>query len=370
MQRKIRAVLMRGGTSKGLFLLKRDLEVYPQNVWEDMLLDIFGSPDPMQIDGLGGTHSSTSKLMIIEPSSREGIDIDYTFGQVAVDKPLIDWGGNCGNMTSAVAPFALQEGLLPLVEPVTKVFLYNTNTCKIIEASVPVEGGEVMVEGSFTIAGAPGGGACIVNKYLDPGGTMTPSILPTGSLQDRVMIRDKEYTLSIVDATNPFLFITRESLGLKESEGIDENVLQVLEDLREWAAIQLGFIKKGEKASILSPGTPKMAIISSPKNYITSTGEKIDKNSIDLLVTALSMQKIHHAYPISGAMCTAAAALIEGTVVNSLYDGEEGEVNLGHPKGVIKVEVEKGDNNRIVAIEVKRTARRLMEGYAYFSEPQ
>lgn len=364
---------MRGGTSKGVFLLKRDLEKYPQDKWDDIILDLFGSPDSMQIDGLGGTHSTTSKVMIVSSSSGSEADVEYTFGQVAIDKPFIDWQGNCGNLTSAVAPFAIQEEIVAAEEPYTTVIMYNTNTKKFIRAKVEVQDGRVQVEGDYKTSGVPKSGSKITNIYLNPSGAITGSLLPTGNVIDLFFIDGEEYRVSIVDATNPFVFVEAIDFGLKGTElppMINEpSLLDILEKIRSKAAQTLGIIKKGEIGAEVSPGIPKLAIVSSSQIYKTSLGETIQKEKIQLVARALSMQKPHHAYQISGALCTAAASVIKGTIVNEVADNVDDSIVIGHPKGTSQVGIKYTENNglpTITELSIGRTARRLLTGYAYF----
>jgi len=376
MQGKIPAVIMRGGTSKGLFLKMEDMPFFSDKEKRDkIILSLFGSPDPMQIDGLGGTYSHTSKVMIVEPSTRPSFDVDYTFGQVAVDKPLIDYGGNCGNLTSAIGPFAIDEGMVRAKEPLAILNLYNTNTKKKIIAEVPVENGRAKVEGDYTIDGVPGTGAKIVTRFIDPGGTLTDSLLPTGNLIDEIDTGQEVVRCSIVDATNPLVFVKAEDIGLSGEElppqlNGNKEILAKIERIRSTAAEIIGIVDDRKKATNISPGVPKIAFVAKSKNYISSLGKEIKAEEINLIARIMSMQKMHHAYAATGAMCTAATAKIKGTVVNEVtkLDGEE--VTIGHPKGVIKIGVKIDSSSekspKVKEIIVTRTARRLMEGYAYY----
>jgi len=378
MQDKIYTVIMRGGTSKGLFFKKEDIPFFSNKEKRDrIILSLFGSPDPIQIDGLGGSHSVTSKMMIVEPSNRQGFDIDYTFGQVAIGKPLIDYGGNCGNLTSAIGAFAIDEGMVKAEEPITILNLFNTNTKKKIITEIPVENGKAKVEGDYAIDGVPGTGAKIVTRWLEPGGSFTGSVLPTGNLIDEINTGQETIECSIVDVSNPVVFIRAEDIGLSGEElppqlNADNQMLAKIERIRSAVAEIIGIVKDKKIATDISPGIPKIAFVTKSKNYITSLGKKVTKEEIDLVARIMSMQKMHPAYAVTGAMCTAAAAKIKGTVVHSVVSDPNSEkIVIGHPKGVIEIGV-KMDSNlerkdpRVNEVIVARTARRLMEGYAYY----
>ena len=378
MQGKIYTVIMRGGTSKGLFFKKEDMPFFSDKEKRDrIILSLFGSPDPMQIDGLGGSHSVTSKMMIVEPSNRQGFDVDYTFGQVAIDKPLVDYGGNCGNLTSAIGAFAIDEGMVKTEEPITKLNLYNTNTKKKIVAEIPVENGKAKVEGEYAIDGVPGTGAKIITRWLDPGGSFTGSVLPTGNVIDEINTGQEIIECSIVDVSNPVVFVKAEDIGLSGEElpfhlNVNKKLLEKIERIRSTAAEIIGIVNDRRIAIDISPGIPKIAFVTKSKNYITSLGKKVTKEEIDLIARIMSMQKMHPAYAVTGAMCTAAAAKIKGTVVHSMVsEPNREEIVIGHPKGRIEIGVKmdsnlEGKDLRVNEVIVARTARRLIEGYAYY----
>jgi 2-methylaconitate cis-trans-isomerase PrpF len=214
----LRLSILRGGTSRAVFLLENDLPPDRASI-EPILLDVFGSPDVRQINGLGGATSQTSKAAIIGPPTRPDADVDYTFAQVSVTQPLVDWGGNCGNISSAVGPFAVNSGLVRAVSPVTKVRIHNTNTGKIILAHVPVEGGRAMVEGDYSIPGVPGTGARILLDFQDPAGSFSGKLLPTGQPRDTITIGDgRSFPVSTIDAANPVVFLLAEELGMTGTE--------------------------------------------------------------------------------------------------------------------------------------------------------
>ncbi|MHB0869781.1 MAG: PrpF domain-containing protein, partial [Chloroflexota bacterium] len=273
-QERIRCVFMRGGTSRGAYLLQKDLPRDPR-LRDRVILAIYGSPDPRQIDGLGGADSLTSKVAIIAPSSRSDADVDYTFGQVSIANPVVDYQGNCGNICSGVGPFAVDEGLVPVTEPITRVRIYNTNTKKVIVAEVPVKEGKALVEGDCAIDGVPGTGARIMLDFVDSGGAVTGRLLPTGRVRDTIQVEDRRYTVSLVDAANPGIFVRAGDLGLKGTElagEIDANpwLLQELESIRSIGAEMIGLVQDRRDGTRLSPAVPKVAFVSPPHEYRSS----------------------------------------------------------------------------------------------------
>ncbi len=369
---QIPCVVMRGGTSKGLYFLKRDMPE-DEGQRDALLLRIMGSPDPKQIDGLGGAASVTSKVAIVSRSERPGIDVDYTFAQVSVDKPLVSYRGNCGNISSGVGPFALEMGLVNPREPLTTVRIYNTNTEKVIEEQVQIEDGHVKYSGSYAIAGVPGTAAPIKMSFLEPMGSVTGKLLPTGNASDVLDVPGFGHVeVSIVDAANPLVFAAACDLGLSGAElpgQIDgnEEILGRLEAVRGAAALKLGFVRSAGRSAWDSPTIPKMTIVSAPGSYVTTAGAKVEGEQIDLLARMMSMQKTHPTYAMTGAMCTAAAAVIPGTVVGRVLgpDAKPERLRIGHPGGVLEagVEFDVADNAvHIVKTSGYRTANLLMKG--------
>jgi 2-methylaconitate cis-trans-isomerase PrpF len=375
-QSSIPVALIRGGTSKGIFVRETDL---PSSTEERdaLILELMGSPDPMQIDGLGGTYSHTSKLMAISPSERDDCDVDYLFAQVAVDKPVVDCGGNCGNLTAAVGPYAINAGLVEATEPVTTVRLYNKNTSKRVDAHVPVQDGQAKVEGEHRIAGVPGSGAKIVLDFLDPAGSVFETLLPTGNSIDKIETPDGTFEVSFVDVTNPVAFVRAVDIGMRGDElptemNGDNELLGRVERLRGACAQRLGLIDNPELATQVTPGIPKLALVSTPRSYVTSTGENVTDRDIDILARIMSMQKMHHAYAMTGGMCTAAAARLPGTIPYEVAKKSGPEIRLGHPKGIIEAKVEISEQSDTVSvrrISVTRTARHLMTGEAFYRAP-
>ncbi|MBQ6481524.1 MAG: PrpF protein [Anaerolineaceae bacterium] len=371
---KLPVTIIRGGTSKGVYILENDL---PENheEWEQILLRLMGSPDKKQIDGLGGSQSVTSKVAIIKKSDREDADIDYTFAQVSVDKPLVSYKGNCGNISSGVGPFAIEKGLVECRDGVTPVRIYNTNTDKIIVADVHTRDGEVQYSGDFAIAGVPGTASPVKLKFVKPSGTLGKGLLPTGNAVDTLDVPGYgEVQVSIVDAANPLVFAKAKDLGLTGKElpddlNADAEKLDLLEKVRGLAAVKLGLIDDYTQSAWETPGIPKMTFVAEADDYETPDGKKISKDEIDLLSHMMSMQKTHPSYAMTGAMCTAAAAVVPGSIVNQVLPEtvDTQFIRIGHPAGVLECGVDYTENGIEPDVEDTfgfRTANLLMEGIA------
>ena len=366
--------LMRGGTSKGAYILEEDL---PQDreQWEPLLLKLMGSPDKKQIDGLGGGQSVTSKVAIIKPSARPDADVDYTFAQVSVDKPIVSYKGNCGNISSGVGPFAIEKGLVKAREGITSVRIYNTNTDKIIVADVRTEGGQVVYEGDFAIAGVPGTASPVKLKFVDPAGTLGHGLLPTGNAVDILDVPGfGSVEVSIVDAANPLVFVRAADLGLTgrelpEEVNADADKLDLLETVRGLAAVKLGLTNDYTRSAWDTPGVPKMTFVAPSQNYTAADGTAISGDSVDLLSRMMSMQKAHPTYAMTGAMCTAAAAVVPGSVVNRIISPavDLQFIRIGHAGGILECGVDYEETGSVPAITDTfgfRTANLLMEGMA------
>ncbi len=377
MQRKIRAVIMRGGTSRAVFLREEDLPEEGEER-DRLILRIFGSPDPFgrQIDGLGGATSTTSKVAIISKSDQPDYDINYTFGQVSINRPIVDYRGNCGNISSAVGPFSIDEGLVKAREPITTVRILNTNTGKLIVAHVPVENGHAKVEGDYYIDGVPFPGAKIELDFYEPGGAVTGKLLPTGNVRDTFDIPGiGKIEVSVVDASNPVIFLKAESIGLVGTELPNEinsnpELLQKIESIRAFVGAQLDFAPTPEEVSKNSPAVPKIAFVSQATTYKASSGKVIDKDDISLVGRIMSMGKLHASYALTGAISTSVASKIEGTVVNALTRNQD-KVRIGHPAGVIEIVPfvhKKNGDWYVEKARAFRTARRLMEGFVFYPE--
>lgn len=369
-QRAVPYVLMRGGTSKCHFFYDRDL---PEGSQRDaVLLSALGSPDPRQIDGVGGATSLTSKVCVIHPDPLEDVDVAFTFAQVAVDSPVVDYGGTCGNCSAAIGPFAIEEGLVPPTEPGTSVRILNTNTGKRVLAEVPVREGRVEVEGDCRIAGVPFPGAPIKLWFEEPAGGVTGRLLPTGNARDSVAIPGLgEVEFSFLDVVNPVVFVRAEQLalcGIESPAQIEANATlkAQLEAARSAAAVAAGLVDDPADADIRTPGVPKVAFVAPPRGYETLYGAQVCASEVDLIARYMSMGTAHQAFALSGALCAAVAAVHPGTVVQEVADvGAAGQVRLGHPSGVMCLDVdaaEEPDGFQVRGVAGLRTARRLIEG--------
>jgi len=371
----LRCAIVRGGTSKGVFIMKNELPKDPAKR-DAVIRAIYGSPDVRQIDGLGGADVLTSKLAIISPSTREDADVDYTFGQVSFEAEFIDYNGNCGNISSAVGPFAIDEGLVEPVEPVTTVRIHLTNSDSILVAEVPVRNGKAMVEGDFAIDGCPGTGAKITLDWADTAGAITGKLLPTGKVQDTIEVDGKKYVVSLVDAANAVVFIKAPNLGMtgiespQEIEG-NKALMELIEKIRGRAAVMMGIVDKPEEAAAKSPYNPFFAIVSPPTDYKTISGAAVKASDCDVVSRLLFMLRMHKTYPVSGTVCTGAAARIPGSIVWEVLREEAKSrinINIGHPGGIIPVEADAevtGNGVKLKRVGVYRTARRIMDGYVY-----
>ena len=374
--KKLPVTIMRGGTSKGVYILEDDMPAN-HDEWESLLLRLMGSPDAKQIDGLGGSYSVTSKVAIIKKSANPDADVDYTFAQVSVDKPLVSYKGNCGNISSGVGPFAIEKGLVEAKDGMTTVRIFNTNTNKIIAADVKTPGGVVEYSGDFAIAGVPGTASPVKLKFVKPAGTLGKGLLPTGNVVDVLDVPEfGQVQVSIVDAANPLVFVKAKDIGLTGQELPDElnakpEMLDLLEKIRGLAAQKLNLIDDYKRSAWDTPGIPKMTFVAAPEDYTTSDGKAIAQKDIDLLSRMMSMQKPHPSYAMTGAMCTAAAAVTPGSIVNQVLapNADTQFIRIGHPAGILEC----GADFRLEAGQTVpeiddtfgfRTANLLMEGIA------
>jgi 2-methylaconitate cis-trans-isomerase PrpF len=372
---KIRCWIMRGGTSKAIFLMENDIPSDPEKR-KEIILKIFGSPDKRQIDGLGGADPLTSKCAVIGASERDDADVDYTFYNIGIEtgsmKPSI-----CGNVSAAVGPFAIDEHLVRATEPLTKVRIYSTHTKKVISAEVPVFQAKAEVHGDYKIAGVPGSGAKIMLDWKNVVGIETGALLPTGNVKDRIYVHGVgELAVSIVDCGNPVVFIPADSLGLKGTElpekvDSDNRLLEKLELIRGSAAELVGLVKNRIDSRKENPNHPLLAFVSPPTTYATYSGSEVKATETDLVSRMMFMQIMHKTYAGSGAICTGIASLIEGTVVNEVVRKgaiAEKKVRIGHPGGIMEVESEietVGSSFLVKRAAIGRTARRIMDGYVY-----
>lgn len=373
--RKFKTVFMRGGTSKGCMFLKEDL---PENreEWDSIFLQAMGSPDPKQIDGLGGTVSSNNKIVIVWKSEEPGIDVEYLVGQVIVGKEQVDYKSNCGNMTAAVGPFAVEAGLVNVVEPITTVHLLNRNTDKYIDVTVPCENGTFAQDGDCHIAGVDGTAAELKVKFLNPAGAKTGKLLPTGNVMDVLDIPGLgKIEASILDVSNPMVLVRAEdvhALGTELPEEVNANteLMDVLEKIRGTAACMMGFAKDLKDATDNSPAVPKVGFVTTPKSYTGIGNTEVHAEDMDVCARVISVFKCHKACPLTSASSIAVAAALKGSVVNKLVaEGTSLEnVRIGHPSGIMTMCPEinlKETGAEVPAVAVQRTARRIMDGTVY-----
>ena len=374
--KKIPCVIQRGGTSKGVYLHAKDLPKDPETR-TNVILAIFGSPDIRQIDGLGGADPLTSKCAIIGPSERPDADVNYTMAQVGITDPLIDYRGNCGNISSGVGPFAIDEGLVKTTDPETVVRIYNTNTKKILIAHVQTRKGKSNYIGDYAIDGVPGTSSKISLDFSATEGAVTGKLLPTGNPVDVISVPSVgEIEISIVDAGNPSCFIKPEILNLSGIDGpLDQDVINALDKIeliRGTVAKLLGFVDDAAKARTESPTHPMISTVSEPVSYASFTdGARIEEDDIDFVSRNYFMQEMHKTYPGTGTVCCGTAAMIEGTLVNRVCSPRAMQtktVRIGHPSGRISIEVEvekTAAGFHLKKAAFGRTSRRIMEGFVY-----
>jgi hypothetical protein len=327
-----------------------------------------GSNDAGQMDGFGGNTSTTSKVMMVS-HEKVGEDVPYLFAQVDPRNPVVDYGGNCGNMTSAVALYAVMEGLVPATPPTSEFTLLNLNTGTRIRAHVPSHVNGPEAKGEYRIAGISTPGPEIVTEYLEPAGSSGQ--FPTGQPMGLLTVPGLgEISVSIVDVSSPLVFVRPEDVGLLGTElpdriDSDQELLVRLEAIRSAAAVELGLVHRPEDATRRTPGIPKLAMVTGPTDYQTSLGETVNADDVDVVARIMSVQRAHHAYAMTGALCTAAATTLEGALPHSAAPQRSGSIRIGHPKGVTTVGVRTRDGEtgtEIQSVAVSRTARCLMRG--------
>jgi hypothetical protein len=369
---------MRGGTSKGVFYHERDLPV-DRELRDKFLLAAMGSPDPFrrQVDGLGGAASTTSKIAVIGDGAPFGVDVTYDFGQVSIDKPHIDRRGNCGNISSAVGPFAVDEGLVTGTDPITIVKILNLNTNKIIVAHVPTKDGKFDPVGDVALPGVPGTGSSVQLDFINPAGAVTGKLLPTGNVVDDLAVPGfGTIPISMVDAANPLVFVRWEDVGLGGLElpsfvDADEVLLRRLESIRAFASVLSSISADIESATRDTPSVPKLALIGAPRDYRASNGADIAKLSTNVRAAMMSMGRMHNSYPLTGAIATAVAATIPGTLVHDAATVGSDFFTIGHPAGLLSMIVdidEVSSGWRVNHVSGFRTSRRLMEGHVLVPE--
>jgi len=383
-QIKIPATYMRGGTSKGVFFSLKDLPEaaqIPGPARDALLLRVIGSPDPYdkQIDGMGGATSSTSKTVILSKSIKADHDVDYLFGQVSIDKPFVDWSGNCGNLSAAVGSFAISNGLVDASRiphnGVAVVRVWQANIGKTIIAHVPITNGEVQETGDFELDGVTFPAAEVQVEFMDPaaeeeggGGSM----FPTGNLIDELEVPGVgTFKATMINAGIPTIFVNAADIGytgteLQSAINSDPQALQMFEKIRAYGALRMGLISNLDEAA-KRQHTPKVAFVAKPADYVASSGKAVGAADVDLLVRALSMGKLHHAMMGTAAVAIGTAAAISGTLVNLAAGGvERNAVRFGHPSGTLRVGAEASLENGEWVVKkaiMSRSARVLMEGY-------
>lgn len=381
-QLRIPATFMRGGTSKGVFFKLDDLPEtaqVPGKIRDQILLRVIGSPDPYvkQIDGMGGATSSTSKTVILSKSTQEEHDVDYLFGQVSIDQPFVDWSGNCGNLTAAVGSFAISNGLVDAAriptDGICTVRIWQVNIQKTIIAHVPITNGQVQETGDFELDGVTFPAAEVQIEFLDPAdvGEDGSAMFPTGNLVDTLEVPDiGSFPATFINAGIPTIFVNAEDIGytgteLQDAINGDVKALKRFETIRAYGAKQMGLIQDIAEAETRQH-TPKIAFVSKPKAYVSSSGKAITELDSDLLVRALSMGKLHHAMMGTAAVAIGTAAAIPGTLVNLAAGGGEREaVRFGHPSGTLRVGAQAILENgqwQVKKAIMSRSARILMEG--------
>lgn len=370
-QRPLPAVFMRGGTSKALMLHARDLPPNRED-WAPIFTAAMGSPDPYgrQLDGMGGGVSSLSKVCVLAPSARDDADVDYTFAQVLIREARVDYRQNCGNMSSAVGPFAVDEGLVAASGETATVRIYNTNTRKLIHATFPLEDGRARYDGDLAIPGVGGTGAAVRLDFLAPGGATTGALLPTGQVRDMLDVPGVgQVEASMVDAANAAVFVRAADVGMRGTELPDEieaqpALLARLAAIRLAASVRMG-IAPDLDAAARTTSVPFICMVAPPTDSPSLTGETVAAASVDLAARAMSNGQAHRALPLTISLCTAVAARITGTLVQEACREGEGAIRLGMPSGVLTVAADVGQEAGAWVARAGsfyRTARRLFDG--------
>lgn len=379
-QLKVPATYMRGGTSKGVFFKVDDLPEKAKvagQFRDQLLLRVIGSPDPYakHTDGMGGATSSTSKTVLLSKSDKPDHDVNYLFGQVAIDKPFVDWSGNCGNLTAAVGSFAISNGLVDSSRipqnGIAVVRIWQANINKTIIANVPITNGEVQETGDFELDGVTFPAAEVKIEFVDPADG-EGDIFPSGNVVDQLEVPSiGSFKVTMINAGIPTLFLNADEVGYAGTElqdviNNDDAALAKFETIRAYGAVKMGLIEHIDEA-VTRQHTPKIAFVSEPQNYVSSSGKQITTTDIDLNVRALSMGKLHHAMMGTAAVAIGTAAAIPGTLVNLAAGGGNREaVVFGHPSGTLKVGA-KAENIQgqwtVDRVSMSRSARVLMEGY-------
>jgi methylitaconate Delta-isomerase len=380
----LRCTIMRGGTSKAVFLREQDIPP-PGEARDRLILRVFGSPDKRQIDGLGGADPLTSKLAIIGPPRVANCDITYTFGQVEIDRPHVDYHSLCGNISAAVGHYAIESGLVEPVEGITRVRAWTTNLKRMLTIEVPVRDGKPVGLGSYRVPGVPGTGARILIDFADTAGGATGSLLPTGNAVDTLEVPDiGRIDASLVDIGNAHVFIRARDVGLTGTEtpaqiDNDRALLDRLELIRAAGAVRMGMASSIEAARAETPATPILGMVAPPAGYVGHLdGVAVAADEVDLVARLLFMQISHKTYAGTSTVCTGVAARIPGSLVAEATRANAAgrvELRIGHPAGVIETEsdvvlAQAGRNHGVRRATLGRTARRILDGTVYLELPE
>jgi len=370
---KIPCSIYRGGTSKGLFLRGCDLPT-DTAARDALILSLFGSPDKKQINGLGGATPTTSKLAIVEVSARPDADVDYTFGQVSIDQPSIDYKPNCGNISSAVGPFAAVQGIVSVPENGMAIIrIFNTNTKSILVSRFEMKDGQPVWDGETEIPGVPGFAAPVYLDFFDAGGAVTGRLFPSGTRMDEISGPNGEhFHVTIVDVGNLTVVVDGDDLGFSGFEVTEEEIgpmLSKLEHIRVEAGRKIGLFRPDETVLASTHALPKIAVVASPVSYRTANGKNITKEDYEISARVLSMGTLHPSYAVTGGIALSVSAKLSGTVSHqklTANSNQSQKVRIGHPAGILEMEpfISDGTEPQVEKITLVRTARLLMEGQA------
>ncbi len=368
-------VVYRGGTSRGLFFHEGDLPK-EEVLREKIFLKGIGAEDHSHVNGLGGGTSHTSKVVIIDRSEHPNADVNYTFVQLGIGSTIIDYEGTCGNLMAAVGAFAVDEGMVDLAEETESIIVkvWNTNINKYLKIKVPLENGKAKVTGKYHLPGISDSGAKITVDVEKPGGGKTGKTMPL-SPENTLLLGAKNCSYSFCDIVNPFVYVNASSLGLTGKELNDEvanntHVMETLEAVRKHIAVKGGLAADLQEALNKYPALPKVAFVSDPKDYKTSTGKWIKKEEYDILARMVSMKKMHRTFAVSGLLNLAGASLLDGTIPNNIFKVNNNDdcqiVRIGHPEGVISIRVKKSKNKESIEyVGLESTARKIISGTLY-----
>lgn len=364
-QARLKAAFYRGGTSKAVVVNAADLPA-ARAARDRIFLHVLGSPDAYgrQLDGMGGGLSSLSKVVIVGPATVPDADVDYTFVQIAVDAPVADYGSACGNMSSAVGPFAVDEGIVEVPDGEALVRIHSTNTGQIYHSRFPVKDGKSLEEGDFAIAGVSGTGAKVTLDFLSPGGSKTGSLLPSGAALERLETEDGSFDASLIDAANPVVYVRAEDVGCQGNEPpqeLDSNakLMAQLDRVRRAGGVAMKLAATPEEVPL---SNPKVAIVAGPRAFTGLDGTAYAPETHDLSVRLVSMGNFHRAITLTGAMCVAVAAQVEGSLVQEAAGGRLVAVRIGNPSGVLPAGAEMSAAGEALSATTFRTQRRIMEG--------